>query len=92
MQPEIAATDHGLPMSGIQLRNALTGLAENFREMAVPKAGRYVIESAKADEKGIKHVPKLYVGKGYIATLAILSALAAFTVVRQLDKRHKYFV
>lgn len=40
--PSVAATGHGRPMQGEDLRKALDDLASNFEERAVPKRGRYV--------------------------------------------------
>jgi glyoxylase-like metal-dependent hydrolase (beta-lactamase superfamily II) len=89
LEPEVAATGHGLPVKGIQLRNGLTVLAENFNNLAVPKAGRYVKHPAEADEKGVIYVPERYVSKGFIATVAAISALAAFAAVWQLNNKKK---
>lgn len=44
LQPQIAATGHGQPMSGESLMNGLNELAEQFQERAVPSHGRYVDE------------------------------------------------
>lgn len=44
LQPKVAVTGHGLPMSGEQLGDSLTYLVENFTEIAIPDYGEYVDE------------------------------------------------
>jgi glyoxylase-like metal-dependent hydrolase (beta-lactamase superfamily II) len=56
LQPEIAATGHGVPMRGDALRRELAWLASNFR-VSMPGRGRYVREPAMADERGVMYVP-----------------------------------
>jgi glyoxylase-like metal-dependent hydrolase (beta-lactamase superfamily II) len=41
LKPEAAVTGHGIPMMGEELRENLSYLAANFREMAMPKNSRY---------------------------------------------------
>ena len=55
--PQVAATGHGVPMSGPQLIEQLDALAEDFYEIAVPDRGRYVREPVLADEQGVVTVP-----------------------------------
>ncbi|WP_187261982.1 MBL fold metallo-hydrolase [Pontibacter beigongshangensis] len=57
LQPNVAATGHGLPMQGRELREQLNALTRNFREMAVPAHGRYVAQPAIANEQGVVMVP-----------------------------------
>ncbi|MFC0229984.1 MBL fold metallo-hydrolase [Bhargavaea ullalensis] len=42
LQPRIALTGHGVPVSGEYLQNHLGRLAEHFKELAVPDHGKYV--------------------------------------------------
>lgn len=42
LEPETAITGHGRAMAGEGLREALHALAREFREVAVPRRGRYV--------------------------------------------------
>lgn len=42
LQPNVAATGHGIPMEGKELRFSLTYLADNFKKIAVPNHGNYV--------------------------------------------------
>ncbi|HVL12459.1 MAG TPA: MBL fold metallo-hydrolase, partial [Gemmata sp.] len=57
LQPEVAATGHGVPMRGPEMRRQLNRLAESFDELAIPSDGRYVRASARADENGVRFVP-----------------------------------
>ncbi|HEY4596278.1 MAG TPA: MBL fold metallo-hydrolase, partial [Thermoanaerobaculia bacterium] len=56
LEPEVAGTGHGIPMAGERLRQQLKRLAEHFDEV-MPNDGRYVRQSAGADEDGIYRVP-----------------------------------
>ena len=40
-KPEIAVTGHGIPMNGEELRENLSYLVANFKEIAKPKNSRY---------------------------------------------------
>lgn len=44
LDPAIAATGHGTPMSGDELAEGLAELVANFNEVAVPEQGKYVPE------------------------------------------------
>jgi glyoxylase-like metal-dependent hydrolase (beta-lactamase superfamily II) len=57
LEPTVAATGHGLPMSGEALQAQLTALALHFKELARPKKGRYVRAPAITDEHGVVSVP-----------------------------------
>ncbi len=57
LEPSIAATGHGMPMSGEQLHYQLEDLVHNFWAVAVPEQGRYVNEPAITDERGVVSVP-----------------------------------
>jgi glyoxylase-like metal-dependent hydrolase (beta-lactamase superfamily II) len=41
LKPEVAVTGHGIPMNGEELRENLSYLTANFREIAKPKDSRY---------------------------------------------------
>lgn len=47
LKPAIAASGHGRPMRGEELRSGLERLAAEFDEVAVPSQGRYVPEELK---------------------------------------------
>ena len=57
LHPAVAATGHGIPMSGERLFVELQSLALKFDDLAVPSDGRYVRAPAIADESGIVAVP-----------------------------------
>jgi glyoxylase-like metal-dependent hydrolase (beta-lactamase superfamily II) len=42
LEPELAATGHGRPLRGEEMRRQLQGLADQFAERAIPRQGRYV--------------------------------------------------
>lgn len=58
LRPNVAATGHGLPLSGPDLRQDLDRLALEFSTRAVPRRGRYVGKAALADRSGVLHVPR----------------------------------
>ncbi|HMJ88595.1 MAG TPA: MBL fold metallo-hydrolase [Candidatus Acidoferrum sp.] len=57
LEPEIAATGHGIPMRGEVLKRQLQTLAKNFERSAMPRRGRYVRRPAVTDEHGVISVP-----------------------------------
>ena len=57
LNPEVAATGHGKPLSGPDMRRDLHELADRFREVAVPTEGRYVRTPARADASGVRYTP-----------------------------------
>ena len=57
LEPEIAATGHGVPVSGAELRDGLAELVENWETVALPKRGRYLHRPAVMDADGIVSVP-----------------------------------
>lgn len=57
LNPTLAATGHGIPMQGEELRQQLADLVTHFDEKAVPAQGRYVGHPAQADESGVLSVP-----------------------------------
>ena len=79
LEPETAATGHGKPMYGQELRKELRKLADNFYEMAVPAQGRYRIHPARANEEGVTYLPPLNVRELMMTGFAAAAA-TAFTV------------
>ena len=57
LNPETAATGHGMPMRGFELQSALSELTTHFNQMAVPEHGRYVPAPAIANANGVVYVP-----------------------------------
>ena len=74
LDPSVAVTGHGIPMSGGRLRRELNDLAHHFDEL-IPQHGRYVGRPALADERGVvalpppvfDPVPPVLVGLGVMA-------------------------
>lgn len=91
LEPDVAATGHGHPMRGERLREELHMLADNFREIAVPRRGRYVNQPATADEDGVQYVPPplaeaKWVAVGAFVAIAGLTLLATRSTSR---RRHQ---
>ncbi len=57
LEPRVAATGHGIPLTGEALRSGLAELARHFAEVAVPAYGRYVRRPAVADALGLRSLP-----------------------------------
>ncbi|MBF9239720.1 MBL fold metallo-hydrolase [Hymenobacter sp. BT683] len=57
LEPEVAATGHGIPMYGEALRRQLAEFITRFDELARPKIGRYAHQAATADADGVRSVP-----------------------------------
>lgn len=57
LKPEVAATGHGTPMRGDEMRRQLDELAHDFDRVAVPSFGRYVGTPATFDETGTRSYP-----------------------------------
>lgn len=80
LKPAVAACGHGKPMEGNELHEKLDELAHHFREVAIPRHGRYIDQPAHADENGVVDVPPpvtdpvmSQIGKIGIAALAGLA-------------------
>lgn len=77
LQPETAATGHGMPMKGSKLKTQLQTLITHFRQLAVPKHGRYTNRPALSDEEGVLYVPppsKRQIMARYILGAGLLAA------------------
>lgn len=90
LNPEVAATGHGKPMQGEELRTELRSLVSNFDQVAMPSEGRYVNEPAVTNENGVQFLPpateKLTaVIKVLGVTLAIASV--ALIIFQQTQKK-----
>lgn len=82
LEPQVAATGHGVPLGGAEMRDALQRLARDFDRLAVPERGRYVRQPAVTDEDGLVAVPPaaetrravwLAAGAGALVGLALLA-------------------
>lgn len=83
--PETAATGHGVPMRGDDLRRGLRRLVADFNRRAVPSHGRYVGQPAVMDEGGVVSVPPPD-PRERIA-LGIVAAGAGATALRAIGRR-----
>ncbi|WP_207425405.1 MBL fold metallo-hydrolase [Pedobacter sp. SYSU D00535] len=81
LAPETAATGHGYPMYGEELRSSLGQLLENFENEAVPAYGRYVKEPARTNKNGVQYVPKRVTNPILLASAAIFGLVAALGMV-----------
>jgi glyoxylase-like metal-dependent hydrolase (beta-lactamase superfamily II) len=77
LRPAIAATGHGPTMRGEELSAGLEKLVNHFKEIAIPKHGRYVNQRFPAET----------VSKTLMGSLIAISAIVAFGVVSQLRKQ-----
>jgi hypothetical protein len=50
LEPETVITGHGVPIRGLEMRNALYRLARDFDRIAVPRNGRYLRTPARAED------------------------------------------
>lgn len=57
LRPQIAATGHGVPMSGEKLQQQLETLVCEWDRLAVPAHGRYIHHPAVTDRRGLVSVP-----------------------------------
>jgi glyoxylase-like metal-dependent hydrolase (beta-lactamase superfamily II) len=92
LKPEIAATGHGKPMEGEELRHSLTELVNNFDEVAVPTQGRYVNEPAVTNEQGVMFLPPAPVNDKVSAVIRVLGVSLAiasigFLIYKQATKK-----
>ncbi len=91
LEPEIAATGHGKPMRGEELRKDLHYLYNNFTAASIPEDGRYTNDPAVADASGFIYVPAPnYNKKKILLGLLGLTAIAAATYLIVNKKQKKY--
>ena len=57
LEPNIAATGHGIPMSGERMRRQLHALVRDWDRVAIPPHGRYIHRPALTNERGLVAVP-----------------------------------
>lgn len=88
LEPEVAATGHGVPMRGGELRRELHRLARDFDRLAVPDHGRYVDHPAVADASGVVSVPPATGSERTTILLGLgVAVLAGIAVSRLLRNR-----
>jgi glyoxylase-like metal-dependent hydrolase (beta-lactamase superfamily II) len=92
LAPEVAATGHGKPMYGDELRAELNNLQNNFKELAVPAKGRYVDEPAVADANGVLYIPPLPVEdnkKKWAIAGAVIASSVLLIALTGNKRKHK---
>lgn len=77
LHPKTAATGHGMPMRGQELKTALKELQNNFEEKSIPAQGRYIPNPAITNANGVMYIPPKKYDKNEIA-------LKAFAVTTML--------
>ncbi|MBC6612250.1 MBL fold metallo-hydrolase [Hymenobacter sp. BT507] len=83
LEPEVAATGHGIAMVGDELRQQLQELVDNFQTQAVPAHGRYVKQPAVADASGVVSVPPPVVSPWVKGLVVAGVAGLLFTLLRR---------
>ncbi|WP_375418343.1 MBL fold metallo-hydrolase [uncultured Hymenobacter sp.] len=88
LQPEVAATGHGIAMHGEELRQQLQELAGTFDAVARPKLGRYAKTPATADASGVRSIPAPLVSP-VVKGLAVAGTLGAIIALLAGGKKKK---
>lgn len=89
LEPRIIAAGHGPVMRGREVKEALVELADNFKELAVPKSGRYIGNSAGANEAGTYYVPPFAISNQFKVGAALAGLLTGFFIIKNLAKADK---
>jgi glyoxylase-like metal-dependent hydrolase (beta-lactamase superfamily II) len=92
LDPAIAATGHGKPFSGTEMKEQLKKLAEDFRNQALPEQGRYVDDPAVTDASGILYIPgkkSESMSKWMIAAGIVLTGLLVAGIVHTAKSNHR---
>lgn len=87
LKPTIAATGHGKPMQGQELKLALNNLQEHFEKQSIPAHGRYIATPAITNANGVMYVPPKKLETNEIAVRAF--AVTAMLVVSLMWKTYK---
>lgn len=91
LNPVTAATGHGQPMRGVELKEALKQLQQNFYTDAIPATGRYVPDPAITDANGVLFVPpqKYLKNELVLKTFCFTALLTAGLIWGSYKKRKK---
>lgn len=84
LEPEVAATGHGIPMRGEELKISLKELADHFDKLGKPSIGRYIKEPAQTNEQGITYLPPAIISNKSIGTI-LLGTLAGLIIFAYLS-------
>ena len=88
LEPDVAATGHGVPMRGEELKNGLEKLVTNFQKKAVPKHGRYVDQPAVMNDQGVQYMPPEPFNPMLNISVFALAALSAYTLLKRFQKQY----
>lgn len=88
LEPAVAATGHGLPMSGGALEEQLNYLTVVF-DRFVPRCGRYVGHPVVADERGVVSVPPPVSNPATRAVIGLGVATAVGAALLWLARRER---
>ena len=90
LDPEVAATGHGVTMRGEELRGALKNLSQHFKTAALPAEGRYLNEPAVTNEQGVMYLPPATEKMNRLAkVLGISIAVASLALIIYQQTRKK---
>jgi glyoxylase-like metal-dependent hydrolase (beta-lactamase superfamily II) len=88
MEPEVAATGHGIPMHGEELRRQLAEFVPRFDSLARPKTGRYAHQPATADSGGVTSVPPPVV-KPWLKLAAVAGLVLGGVALANAGKKNR---
>ena len=91
LEPEVAATGHGIAMHGEELRRQLAAFVPRFDALARPSTGRYVRQPATANGRGVTSVPPPLVRpwlKG-LAAVGVAIGVLALLVGRKKNRKNR---
>ena len=90
LTPLLLASGHGIPLFSQEMQGDLQLLAAEFDERGRPKHGRYVVEPAVANERGVVIVPPPVVTTERKLVYGLGAALAAGLILRLTGRgRHR---
>ncbi|CAN5189690.1 hypothetical protein BH23BAC1_BH23BAC1_39760 [soil metagenome] len=87
LEPKVAATGHGIPLKGEELKRELKDLYDHFDELAKPKYSWYVKEPAFTNDQGVVYLPPAQLGTNSLICLFSLGALVGFSMYSLLNSK-----
>lgn len=90
LSPVIAATGHGVPMTGAGVADELDALASHFDQWARPKTGRYVRQPAITNERGVVRLPPQKVGSVPLALALVAGGALLIAAGQYIGRRVSY--
>lgn len=90
LYPKTAATGHGMPMRGQELKEALKDLETNFDEKSIPAHGRYIPNPAITNANGVMYLPPKKHDINEIALKAfVVTTIVVLGLIWQTYKKKK---